>query len=84
MLLDTIRANAGITAGRLAAVAAVPRNSVYLMLNPERDVLPTKPDNVRNVAIACGLPPNQVEKVMTIWVTLRNSPGSTNADESVA
>uniref|UniRef100_UPI003F49AF24 hypothetical protein n=1 Tax=Saccharothrix espanaensis TaxID=103731 RepID=UPI003F49AF24 len=84
MLLDTIRVNAGITASRLATLATVPRNSVYLMLNPDRGVLPTKADSVRNVAVACGLPHDQVEKVMMIWFTLRNDLGPASADEPAA
>ncbi|GAA0645877.1 hypothetical protein GCM10010174_81170 [Kutzneria viridogrisea] len=75
-LLRLLQQRSGVTAGRLCArgPSAGPgrfgRSQVYSMTNIVRGVLPTKGEQVRAFAVACGLDQHQVEELLRVWVRL--------------
>jgi DNA-binding phage protein len=69
-LLRTLRARAKGSATTLAERAGIGRSQLYNMLNVDRGVLPTKLEQVKGFAQACGLPAHQVDQLVMLWLNL--------------
>ncbi|SEP78541.1 transcriptional activator domain-containing protein [Lentzea xinjiangensis] len=76
-LLRTVRVRSGLTLPEISrrAGGVLPRSQVYSLLR--RGKLPTKPHQVRTFVTICGLPEQQVARVMELWATLRERAGLT-------
>ncbi|MFC0436162.1 helix-turn-helix transcriptional regulator [Kutzneria buriramensis] len=72
-LLRTLRDRAKDTMSELAQRAGISRSQLYSMLNPKRGVLPTRVNQVKAFAQACGLPPRQVDRVVMLWLELHQA-----------
>lgn len=70
-LMRLIQVRSGRTPSQLAAAAGpgLPRSQAYSMLR--RETLPTKPEQVRLFLTTCGLPEDQVERMLQLWSELR-------------
>jgi len=71
-LLKTIVMRAKLTGTKLAERAGLSTSQMYSMTNVGRGVLPTKAGQVGELVTACGLPRDQVVRVMRLWDELRN------------
>ncbi|MFJ6674995.1 helix-turn-helix domain-containing protein [Actinosynnema sp. NPDC091369] len=74
-LLRRIQVRSGLTPAEVAARGGIPRSTAYRFVNDQKNTsLPTKMEQVRAFAVACGLPDAQVEKVMVVWCELQGAP----------
>ncbi|WP_394614525.1 helix-turn-helix domain-containing protein [Lentzea sp. JNUCC 0626] len=67
-LLRTIQQRSGRNPAQVGKDARIPRSQAYSLIS--RATLPTRPDQVRRFADACGLPYDQVQRVMRLWSEL--------------
>lgn len=70
-LLRLVQLRSGLTLSQLSSKAGpgLPRSQAYSMLS--RGALPTKPGQVRLFLKTCGLPEDQVDRVLQLWSALR-------------
>lgn len=72
-LLRLLAKNSGVNRNQLAKRACLPTSTTYHLLNPSNSVLPTKRHQIAALVRACGLPNHQVDRVMRLWVELRET-----------
>jgi len=75
-LLRELVNRSGANRKQLAERSGIPTSTVYHLLSPKTVSLPSKSQQVRALAAACGLTRDQLERVMQLWVELRNPPPS--------
>ncbi|MFE9746708.1 helix-turn-helix domain-containing protein [Saccharothrix saharensis] len=74
-LLRRIQVRSGLTPAEVAVRGGIPRSTAYRFVNDQKNTsLPTKMEQVRAFAVACGLPEAQVEKVVVVWCELQGAP----------
>jgi hypothetical protein len=68
-LLRATQVRSGLNPAQVAIRAGLARSQAYSLVR--RGKLPTKPEQVRAFITACGLPEAQIQRVMALWVELR-------------
>jgi hypothetical protein len=70
-LLRELMKRSGVNRKQLHERSGVPKSTVYHWADPKTVALPSKPEQVRELAVACGLTKDQVDRIMQLWSGLR-------------
>nr|WP_012476928.1 hypothetical protein [Streptomyces sp. 44030]ABC67360.1 hypothetical protein pRL1.31 [Streptomyces sp. 44030] len=62
----------GRTRGQIAAFGNLPRSTVYHFVAAKTRTMPKNPEQVQDFAVACGLNPIGVRRVMWLWEKIRD------------
>lgn len=84
MFLRTVGTRSGMTAALIARRTGIHRSQIYLLTNPDRCGLPRNPEQLYTFMSACGMQPEQIEKVIDRWTMLRMVRDEAWSPETVA